>query len=472
MTPASALDRPRLDARVQSLRPVFVRHLKAVVEIPSVSAQTRHREDIRRCAETAAGLIREVGGTAEIVETAKHPVVLGELMSDPGHPTLSIYNHLDVQPDEEGRDGWTRPPFVFGEAGDRFYARGATDDKGPAVSALMAARLAREEGLPLNIRLIWELEEEIGSPSFAGFMSRHGARLKPDSVLVSDTIWLAAGKPAVPYGLRGLAGATLKLRTAAKDAHSGLAGGVARNPIAELADVVARCADARTGTILIEGFDRTWQPVADEEAKDFVASGFSVESFKRAHQLEKLRSEDPVEVTQRIWGRSTFEVHGIAGGYQDEGVKTVVPPAGEAKVSMRLVPPQDPDECLRLLIAHVKKLNPDVEVTIQKGLRPFAGERTGPFAEAASDALEFGFGARPAFVREGGSIGALLSMVETWNVPLTLLGLSLPEDGYHGPNESFAWGQGRGGMLTFMRYFERVAGIGRSAGGRPSSARP
>jgi len=276
-------------------------------------------------------------------------------------------------------------------------------------------------------------------------------------VLVSDTIWLAEGKPAVPYGLRGLAGALLKLRTAKKDAHSGLTGGAARNPIAELAEVIAKCVDARTGRILIEGFDKTWQPVTPEEAKDFVDSGFNVDEFKRAHQLVSLRAHTPDEVTQRIWGRPTFEVHGIAGGYQDEGIKTVVPPYGEAKVSMRLVPPQDPDECIRLLREHVKKLNPDVEVTHEKGLRAYAGARTGPYAEAASDALEFGFGARPAFVREGGSIGAVLSMAEAWNVPITLLGLSLPADGYHGPNESFAWGQARGGMLTFVRYLERVA---------------
>ncbi len=193
---------------------------------------------------------------------------------------------------------------------------------------------------------------------------------------------------------------------------------------------------------------------------DFVASGFSVDSFKRAHQLDRLRSEDPREVTQRIWGRPTFEVHGIAGGYQDEGIKTIVPPYAEAKVSMRLVPPQDPDECVRLLAAHVQEAQSRRRGDAREGpAGPYSGARTGPYADAASDALEFGFGARPAFVREGGSIGAVLSMAEAWNVPITLLGMSLPEDGYHGPNESFAWGQARGGMLTFVHYFERLAAL-------------
>jgi len=461
MTPTTALDRGRLAARVMALRSSFADSLKQLVEVPSVSAQSRHKDDIRRCADVAAQLIRDAGGSAEVVATAGNPIVVGELVTDAAAPWIAIYNHIDVQPAAEGKDGWTRAPFAFGEEGGRYFGRGATDDKGPALTALFAAQLAREEGVPINVRLLWELEEEIGSPSFEGFLTAHGGRYKPDSVLVSDTIWLADGKPAVPYALRGLAGALLKLRTAKKDAHSGLAGGAARNPVTELADVVARCVDARTGKILIEGFDKTWQPVSEAEAADFVASGFSVDSFKRAHQLDHLRSEDAREVTQRIWGRPTFEVHGIAGGYQDEGIKTIVPPYAEAKVSMRLVPPQDPEECVRLLAAHVKKLNPDVEVTHEKGLKAYAGARTGPYADAASDALEFGFGARPAFVREGGSIGAVLSMAEAWNVPITLLGLSLPEDGYHGPNESFAWGQAEGGMLTFVRYFERAATLAR-----------
>ena len=217
--------------------------------------------------------------------------------------------------------------------------------------------------------------------------------------------------------------------------------------------------DARTGRILIEGFDRTWTPPTPEEVAEFLSSGFSVESFKSAHQLQRLRSEDPAEVTQRIWGRPTFEVHGIAGGYQDEGVKTVVPPRAEAKVSMRLVPPQRPEQALELLRAHVARINPDVEVVSGHGLRPFSGERRGPYADAAAEALDFGFGARPAFVREGGSIGAVVSMAEAWGVPVTLLGLSLPEHGYHGPNEYFDWGQARGGMLAFVRYFELISGL-------------
>ncbi len=301
MNPTTSLDRNRLAARVDALRPEFARILKNLVEIPSVSraerAQGRHRSLRRR----RGRLVRAAGGTAEVVDDQGQPVVVGTIGDPAKIRPSSIYNHMDVQPAAEGKDGWTRAPFVFAEEAGRWYGRGSTDDKGPGVTAFLAATLAREEGIPLAVRFVWEFEEEIGSPSFEGFLAQHGAALKPASVLVSDTIWLAAGKPAVPYGLRGLAGALLKLRTAKKDAHSGLCGGAARNPVAELADVVSKCVDARTGEILIEGFEKTWSPVTAEEARDFVDSGFSIASYKAAHQLEKLRSEDPAEVTQRIW---------------------------------------------------------------------------------------------------------------------------------------------------------------------------
>ena len=214
MTPTTALDKGRLEQQVDARRARFAADLKQIVEVPSVSAQAKHKPDIRRCAEVAKRLIEDAGGKGEIVETAGNPIVVGSFENDPRHPWLAIYNHIDVQPAEDGKDGWTRPPFTCVEEDGRWYGRGSTDDKGPAITALHATQLARSEGVKINVRLIWELEEEIGSPSFEGFLVQNGQRLKPDSVLVSDTIWLAEGKPAVPYGLRGLAGALLRLRTA------------------------------------------------------------------------------------------------------------------------------------------------------------------------------------------------------------------------------------------------------------------
>jgi acetylornithine deacetylase/succinyl-diaminopimelate desuccinylase-like protein len=453
----SRFDRESLRREIESRRPEFVSVLSALVSCPSVSMQPEHRADCRRAAEVAAKLVEERGGTARCVETDGNPVVVAELPGPPGSPVVTIYNHLDVQPAARGEDGWTRDPFVFAEEKGRFFGRGATDDKGPAATAFLGASLAREHGVPVTVRFLWELEEEIGSEHFEAFLEQEKAKLASDVVVISDTMWLAPGKPAIPYGLRGLATALLVLETADKDAHSGVTGGVARNPLAELCEVIAGCLDARTGKVKIEGFDRTWSPPTPEEVKGFLSSGFDVEGFRRAQTLHSLRAQDPAEVTSRIWARPTMEVHGIRGGYQGEGVKTIVPPRAEAKVSFRLVPPQDPAQVIDLLRAHVSAINPDVQVVEGHSIRAYLGDREGQPGQAAADAFEFGFGARPAFIREGGSIGAVLLMEEILKAPITFLGLSLPEHGYHGPDEYFDWGQASGGMATFAHFLDRVA---------------
>jgi acetylornithine deacetylase/succinyl-diaminopimelate desuccinylase-like protein len=454
---ATALDKVALKKTIEDRRADYVTALGSLVECPSVSAQTRHKDDCRKAARMAKQLIDAAGGKADVVETKGNPVIFGRIEGSKDAPTVSIYNHIDVQPATMGQDGWTREPFVFTVEGDRFYGRGATDDKGPAISALFGAQLAREQGIDVNVNFLWEMEEEIGSPSFEQFLTETGERQQTDYIVVSDTLWLAPGKPAVPYGLRGLAGASLVLETAEKDAHSGVTGGAARNPIAELCQVISQCHNARTGEITIDGFSDTWKPAAEEELDDFVASGFTREGFLEAHALKSLRSDDVRDITDRIWTRPTFEVHGMVGGYQEEGIKTVVPPRAEAKLSFRLIPPQQPDQIIELLRKHVAKLNPDVQVIQEHGIQGYLGDRRGPLAEATSDALDFGFGARPAFIREGGSIGAVLLMEQHLKAPITLMGLSLPEHGYHGPDEFFDWGQASGGIAAFVYLLGRLA---------------
>jgi acetylornithine deacetylase/succinyl-diaminopimelate desuccinylase-like protein len=454
---ATRLDRESLRREIESRRPEFVSVLRTLVEHPSVSMQPEHAPDCRKTAEAAVRLLEERGGTARVCETAGLPVVVGRLEGPPGAPVVTIYNHLDVQPAERGEDGWTRDPFVFAESEGRFYGRGATDDKGPAASALLGAAVAREHGVAVTTQFIWELEEEIGSQHFEPFLERERESLASDVVVISDTLWIAPGKPAIPYGLRGLCTAQLVLETGEKDAHSGVTGGAARNPLAELCEVIADCLDAKSGEVKIEGFDRTWTPPEREEVDGFVASGFDVEEFRRSQALHGLRATDPREVTSRIWARPTMEVHGIRGGYQGDGVKTIVPPRAEAKVSFRLVPPQEPEQILELLRAHVAKRHPDVQVVAGHGIRAYLGKREGAVMEAAADAFEFGFGTRPALIREGGSIGAVLLMDRHLKAPITFLGLSLPEHGYHGPDEHFDWRQASGGIATFAHFLERVA---------------
>ncbi|HET9941963.1 MAG TPA: M20/M25/M40 family metallo-hydrolase, partial [Terriglobia bacterium] len=399
----------------------FEAKLKEWVEIPSVSAVPEHKPDIERLADNAVGYIRSCGGTAEKFTTPGNPVVVGRFWYGDNCPTVTVYNHLDVQPANEPQ--WQRPPFVFRAENGQYFGRGTTDDKGPALTAFFGARLAVEKRLPINIQFIWELEEEIGSPNFEHFIKAHAGSLKTDSVVVSDTIWVARGKPAVGYGLRGLAPFRLVLETGTKDIHSGTTGGAARNPIGELCQVIAECYDARTGKVKIPGFYRDVAKLTRQEMQSFESSGFNVNSFKKAHELKRIRPGSATDLMKRLWSQPTFEVHGMVGGYTGAGVKTAIAPMAEAKLSMRLVPNQDPDKVFSLVRKFVKKRNPDVQVIPESFLEPFLGPREGPYIDAATDAMRFAFGKKPAFVREGGSIGAVVTMQKYLKTPIVFLGL-------------------------------------------------
>jgi acetylornithine deacetylase/succinyl-diaminopimelate desuccinylase-like protein len=427
------IDRARLEHYVTDSRRRFEDLLGQMVEIPSISMDPAKASDIRRMAEFTRQVFTGVGAEAQIVETGGYPIVSGALMTGVQHPTVTIYNHMDVQPAQEPE--WRQAPFAFKNENGMYHGRGATDDKGPALSALFGARYALELGVPINIRFLWELEEEIGSPNFSAGLRNH---------------------EAIPC-LRGLLGARLTLRTGTKDAHSGVTGGAARNPLAELMEVTQACVDAKTGKVKIPGFYQDVVEPTKAEIKSFLASGFQVKSFKQAYGFQTLRTHDPAEIMRRIWAAPTFEVHGLNGGYHGPGVKTVVPGHGELKVSMRLVPNQTPEKIFALLKRHVAKLNSNIKVEREGMLQPFKGLFDGPYVEAVKRAVKAGFGREPAFIREGGSIGAVVTMQKAWKVPILFMGLSLPEHGYHAPNEYFDWGQASGGMKAFAHYFAELA---------------
>jgi acetylornithine deacetylase/succinyl-diaminopimelate desuccinylase-like protein len=444
-----------IDRYVQSAQSEFESKLREWVEIPTISAEPEHKADIERGAQEAVQYLRSLGAEAEAVTTPGNPVVTARFITGKDQPTVTIYNHLDVQPANEPQ--WNRAPFVFHKEGNRYIGRGSTDDKGPALTALFGARYAVEQGIPINIQFIWEMEEEIGSPNFEYFMKKEAGNLATDSIVVSDTIWIARGKPAVAYGLRGLAPVRLVLETGTKDVHSGLTGGGARNPITELCQLIADCYDVRKGHVRIPGFYDDVAKLSKRELDNFLASGFSVKQFKRAHELKKMRNGNEAEIASRLWARPTFEVHGIVGGYTGPGVKTAIPYRAEAKISMRLVPNQKPGKVLKLVRNFIKERNPDVQFIPESYLSPYLGPNTGPYADAARDAMRGSFGKEPAFVREGGSIGAVVTMEKYLKAPTVFLGLSLPEHGYHAPNENFDWEQASGGMKMFARYFETLA---------------
>jgi acetylornithine deacetylase/succinyl-diaminopimelate desuccinylase-like protein len=454
-----AFTRQGLEQYANKQRGRFEELLKEFVEIPSVSAEPDRKQDLERCAELGLETVRAFGGKAEIHRVPDGPpVVHGTFGAQAkGRRTVTIYNHLDVVPASADTEPWRTEPFTFTKEGDTYFGRGTTDDKGPALSALYGARAALEAGVPVNIKVLWELEEEVGSPNFADTLKAMGSAAATDAVIVSDTVWVSRDRPALSAGLRGLQTLTFTLETAETDRHSGLTGGVARNPVAELCQIAGEIFDARTGRVKVPGFYDDVEKLTKTWEQNFKKAGFRIADFKKAHALHSVRTKDPFDALKRLWALPTFEVHGLVGGYVGPGVKTVVPPRAELKVSMRLVPNMNGQKIAKLIQAYVRKKNPDIKVDAGPTAPSYKGVTTGPYVESAQRAVRFAFGKDPVFVREGGTIGAILFMEQILKCPIVFIGLSLPEHGYHAPNENFDWHQAGGGMVVFAKFLEEVA---------------
>lgn len=451
--------RVALAAWAASARGAFEGQLGEFVNIPSVSIDPAHKPDIRRMADAAVAFLDGLGFHTEVIKTGGNPVVVGEYIVARGLPTATIYNHMDVQPADRKKERWATDPFTFTRKGPRYFGRGTTDDKGPAIAAVRGAVQGLNTGARVNLKVIWELEEEIGSPHFEDALRKAGSRLATDVVVVSDTIWIKQGQPSMPAGLRGMQSFLFTLEVGTTDQHSGTTGGLARNPVTELCELAADCVDAETGDCLIDGFHDGVVEPTEAELRDFARSGFSVKQFIKDNRGRRMRTRNRMEAMKLLWAQPTFEVHGLTGGYDGPGVKTVIAPRAELKVSVRLVPGQTPEKMVKLVTAHVRRCNPGVKVVPQHGLAPFSGTTTGPYADAVRHSIEFAFGRKPAFVREGGSIGAVITMQERLRAPVMFLGLSLPSHGYHAPDENFDWGQASGGMIAFARLMHELAAV-------------
>jgi acetylornithine deacetylase/succinyl-diaminopimelate desuccinylase-like protein len=459
---ANLLDRNQLFSFAKDHRDEYESLLRRFVETPTVSCDPAYAEDIRAGLDLTVETLRKFGGKVDVYKASKgNPLVHGVFGSSKNVPTVTIYNHIDVQPASKETEPWNTEPFVMTKNGDTYFGRGTTDDKGPALAALFGARAAMDAEVPINIQFLWEFEEEIGSPNFEDIISKASSTLRTDSVIVSDTVWVSRSKPASSAGLRGLLGFLLRLETGEVDTHSGETGGASRNPIAELMRLVCDLYDPLTGRIKIKGFYDDVIPPSKQELNDWLNCGFSVRAFKKAHHLKLMRTEDPLEVMKRIWAIPTFEVHGVTGGYQGPGVKSIVPPRAEVKASFRLVPVQDPEKIKKQLKAAVKESNPDVKVQFESAAPAFRTVLDGPLPEALKRAIKFAFKRDPVFVRDGGTIGAMTSIEKILKCPVLFLGLSLPEHGYHAPNENFDWQQASGGMVAFAKYFEEIARLPR-----------
>ena len=446
---------------VNTNRDRYLEELKQYLSIPSVSALPDHAPDVRRCAEWTADHMRQIGlQNVRVIDTPGHPVVYGDWLNAPGAPTVLFYGHYDVQP-VDPLDLWTTPPFEATVRDEELFARGATDDKGQLFIHLKAieAHLREGGGLPINARVLLEGEEEIGSPNLNQFILDHKDELSCDVVVISDSPMFDKGVPSICYGLRGLSYFQIDLRGTSSDLHSGSFGGAVANPAFVLAQVLSQMKD-RGGHVKIPGFYDDVRALTDREREEFKRLPFNEKQYRKTLAAPKLHGETGYSTLERVWARPTFEVNGLLAGFTGEGAKTVIPATAMAKVSMRLVPNQDPDKIADLFEDYVKKVAPktvELKVTRMHGGKPWMTELDNHFVQAAARALEMGFNRTPVYTREGGSIPVVATFQSELNAPTVLFGFGLPDENAHAPNEKLDLGNFYGGIIASAYLYEEIA---------------
>jgi acetylornithine deacetylase/succinyl-diaminopimelate desuccinylase-like protein len=446
---------------IHTNRDDYITQLKDYLAIPSISSHPDHVDDVKRCAAWTAEEMQRVGlENTRIIETAGYPVVYGDWLHAAGAPTILFYGHYDVQP-VDPVDLWESPPFEATVRDGELYARGAADDKGQIFMHFKAleAHLKKAGKLPVNIKLLIEGEEEIGSVHLNDFVRENKDLLAADVLVVSDTAMFGRGVPSICYSLRGLAYLQIDLRGTTGDLHSGQFGGAVANPAMVLAQILAQMKD-RGGRVKIPGFYDDVRPLSDEERAAWKALPFSERRFKKELGAPKLYGESGYTVLERMWGRPTFEVNGLLSGFTGDGAKTVIPAVAMAKVSMRLVPDQDPDAIAELFEAYLRKVAPKtVELTITRmhGGRPWITAYDNPYVQAAGRAIERGFGKEPVFCREGGSIPVVSTFQDELDLPAVLFGVGLPDENAHAPNERLDLGNFHNGVVSAAILYEEIA---------------
>lgn len=444
----------------------YVDELKTLLAIPSVSALPAHKGDVRACAEWCAAEMRRVGmDNVRLVETPGNPIVRGDWLGAPGAPTILFYGHYDVQP-VDPLNLWESPPFQATVRDGEIYARGAADDKGQVFMHFKAieAHLTQHGRLPVNMKIVIEGEEEVGSEHLDDFVRGHKDELASDVVVISDSAMFARGVPSICYGLRGLVYCQIDLRGSATDLHSGSFGGAVANPGFVLAQMIAQMKD-RGGRIKIPGFYDDVRPLREEEQQAWTALPFNERTYRKDFGIPKLFGESGYTTLERTWARPTLEVNGLLSGFVGEGAKTVLPAVAMAKISMRLVPDQDPDKIAELFRAYVEKLTPKtVELTFTRmhGGKPWMTAYDNPYVQAAARAIEKGFGQKPVFTREGGSIPVVSTFDEQLGVPAVLFGVGLPDENAHAPNEKLDLGNFHNGVIASAFLYDEIGRLSRT----------
>ena len=436
----------------------FLDELATLVAFPSVSSDPAYRDGVLDCASWLQSRLEGLPGETRRIETKGYPLIVARMEKDASYPTVAVYNHYDVQP-IAAPDEWRTDPFALSVEGDLWYGRGATDDKGNLVSALYAVELALERELKVNIEVIYEGEEEVGSRHFRQGLERCLDWLNPDCILVADGKWLSPQRPCIYYGTRGLLVMHWDLKTAERGGHSGTLGGAARNPLAELMAAFSQCYDPKTMRILVPGvYDKLREPT-DAEVRGWMEAAIEPEELMAAYALRDIRTRDTEALVRAVLGGPTFEVHGCVGGYmKKDGKMTVIPSEGQLQLSMRLAPDQDPDEVFEQVRSFVGELNPDIDVRKAESCRCYSGDPNSKAIRAGAKAVQETFGLPVGVSRMGATVGALAEMADVFGAPPTfMMGFSLSEHCAHAPNEYFERRQAEGGveaMLRFLRSME------------------
>ncbi len=444
-------------------REKYLEELKALLAIPSISALPEHREDVKRCAAWCADEMRRIGlQNVHLIDTPGNPVVYGEWTGAQGAPTILFYGHYDVQP-VDPLELWESPPFEATIRDGELYARGSADDKGQVFMHLKAieAHLKENGRLPVNIKLILEGEEEVGSVNLDDFIASHKTELKADVVVISDTGMFDRGVPSICYGLRGLVYTQIELRGSKGDMHSGVFGGAVSNPAFVLAQMLAQMKD-RSGRIKVPGFYDDVRPLEDAERQAWAQLPFNEKKYRKEFGIPKLFGESGYSTLERTWARPTLEVNGLLSGFTGEGAKTVLPAVAMAKVSMRLVPNQDPNKIADLFEDYVRKIAPktvELKFTRMQGGKPWMASPDHPFMQAAGRAIERGFGRKPVFTREGGSIPVVSTFQEMLGLPSVLFGVGLPDENAHAPNEKLDVGNFHNGIIASAYLYDEISHV-------------
>lgn len=440
------------------------RHLQELIDflrIPSVSTSAAHKPDVGRAAEWLAASLRQAGlEHVQILETDGHPVVYGDWLHAPEQPTALIYGHYDVQP-ADPEELWTTPPFEPTLRDGKIYARGATDDKAQLYMHVKTAEayLQTEGRFPINVKFCFEGEEEIASPNLPKFLEAQKELLKADMVVISDGPMLEKEVPSICVGLRGLCGFELEVEGAHSDLHSGLYGGGVANPLIALTSLLASMRDEQ-GRVAIEGFYDKVDEMSELMRQAYRDIPFDEDQVKQQLGVSELAGgEKGFSFLERTTARPTLEIHGITGGYQGEGIKTVLPAKATAKLTCRLVDRQDPGEIMEQIQHHVEKHAPagvTVNLIPKDRGKPFVIAPEHPYIQAAAKAYEAGFGKEPVFVRSGGSIPIVESFSRVLAAPVVMMDFGLPGENLHAPDEHFHLEQFDKGIATLCRFWQEI----------------